>query len=241
MASPAAGLVTGDMIVKVAAKHVGEAYVLGAQVPKDNPNWTGPWDCAEFASWALYQVTQQLYGCKNDHGNPATADAYTGYWKQDAESIGDIVTLEEAARTPGAFVLRVPQPGATGHIVISDGKGGTVEAHSSADGVIQGKLAKRRWDMGILAPGIDYRQRASVKVAPAGPIYRVANPLMAGAAVIRIQKALAAKGIDPGTVDGVYGPHTGAAVRAFQMTNGLTPDGEVGPATAKALGIVARG
>src|SRR5205814_936594 len=33
------------------------------------------------------------------------------------------------------------------------------------------------------------------------------------------------------------GPHTSAAVVAFQLSEGLTPNGEVGPQTAEGLGI----
>lgn len=110
MSGPGIAPITGDALVQLAKTRLGQKYILGAQVPKDNPNWNGPWDCAEFTSWVFYQVTHQLYGCNNDHGNPSTAAAFTGYWKRDAESIGAIITLEQAARTPGAFVLRFPQP-----------------------------------------------------------------------------------------------------------------------------------
>src|ERR1700753_3029020 len=125
-----AGATQGDRIVALALTHVGEKYILGAKVAKDNANWKGPWDCAEFASWLLYQVTNKLYGCNRDVGDPSTADAYTGYWKRDAETLGTLISIDEAAATPGAAILRFPQVNASGHIVISDGKGGTVEAHS---------------------------------------------------------------------------------------------------------------
>jgi len=67
---------TGDKLVQLASGHVGEKYVLGVLVPKNNPNWEGPWDCAEFASWVTFQCAATLYGCNRDFGDPATADAY---------------------------------------------------------------------------------------------------------------------------------------------------------------------
>ena len=89
-------MATGKEIVNLALKHVGEQYVLGAVVPKDDPAWDGPWDCAEFVSWCVYQTAKVLYGCANDRGEPATADAYTGFWGRDARSIGREISLAEA-------------------------------------------------------------------------------------------------------------------------------------------------
>jgi len=226
------------MIVKLALQHIGESYVFGVLVPKNNPNWTKCWDCAEFVSWTVFQVAKVLYGCDRDNGDPATADAYTGYWERDAKSLGEIIPIEEAARTPGAAVLRVPQGHASGHIVISDGNGGTVEAHSPADGVVQLGLAGRRWDTGILIREVTYTQGSALAVPPPDAIiYRLTLPMMTGDKVRQIQQALAAKGFNPGSLDGEFGPHTHAAVVAFQLSQGLVPDGEVGPQTAAALGI----
>ena len=45
------------------------------------------------------------------------------------------------------------------------------------------------------------------------------------AAVEAIQKWLKALGHDPGTVDGIYGSKTRAAVVAFQKKNDCVPDG----------------
>jgi hypothetical protein len=235
---PLISIATGESLLQLARQHVGEKYVFGVLVPKDNPNWKGPWDCAEFVSWAVFQSANTLYGCDNDQGPPATADAFTGYWKRDSKSPGQIVSIDQAARTPGAAVLRYPQPGAIGHVVVSDGLGGTVEAHSSADGVIESTLANRRWDTGVLIPAITYTQGGPVPVTPPSTIiYRLTSPLMTGATVQQIQQALAAAGIDPGPIDGKFGPQTSAAVVAFQLAHSLAADGEVGPITAAVLGV----
>jgi N-acetylmuramoyl-L-alanine amidase len=238
--SPAVSTSTGENILQIASLHVGEKYQSGLTfVPKDNSNWKGPWDCAEFVSWCVFQATGILYGCEKDNGNPASADAFTGYWERDSRTLGRIISLSEAARTPGAVVLRFPQVAAAGHIVLSDGLGGTVEAHSPVDGVIKLKLTQRRWDTAILVPGVTYSQGSAISVAlPTGITYRLTQPLMTGDKVKEIQEALVGKGFDPGSPDGEFGPHTNAAVVAFQLSQGMTPDGEVGPQTAKALGIL---
>ena len=60
---------TGNDLLKLAETRIGEKY-FNVLVPKDNPNWHGPWDCAEFASWVVYQKAKKLYGCTDNKGNP---------------------------------------------------------------------------------------------------------------------------------------------------------------------------
>ena len=151
---------------------------------------------------------------------------------------GKIITVDQAAKTQGAAILRVPAVGLTGHIVVSDGNGGTVEAHSHADGVINSVINGRRWDFGILVPGFDYEQQPAVKyVPPDYTIYRYTLPKMVGSKIGQIQKALKAAGFDPQGIDNIYGPGTFKAVEAFQQANNLVVDGEVGRDTANALGF----
>jgi N-acetylmuramoyl-L-alanine amidase len=229
---------TGERILELARRHVGEKYILGVLVPKDNPNWTGPWNCSEFVSWTVFQASAFLYGCDRDFGDPSTAHAFTGFWERDAKSLGQIISIEQAASIPGAVVLRFPQVGATGHVVICDGNGGTVEAHSSVDGVIHSTLNNRRWDVGVLVTRIQYTRTADVVVSPPKTlIYRMTAPIMQGDKVLAIQQALKQAGFDPGTLDGEFGPHTLSAVVAFQISHQLLPDGEVGAETSAALGV----
>lgn len=56
---------------------------------------------------------------------------------------------------------------------------------------------------------------------------------MGGEAVKAIQHALKARGFDPSGIDGDFGEATAQAVQAFQEAQGLVPDGEVEPETAK--------
>lgn len=58
-----------------------------------------------------------------------------------------------------------------------------------------------------------------------------------GGEVKQVQKKLKQWGYYKGSVDGVFGAGTKAAVIAFQKKNGLTADGVVGKATYKALGM----
>lgn len=58
-----------------------------------------------------------------------------------------------------------------------------------------------------------------------------------GEEVRQIQTALQNRGYDPGSVDGIYGERTEAAVRQFQADQGLAVDGIAGPDTLAALGV----
>jgi N-acetylmuramoyl-L-alanine amidase len=58
-----------------------------------------------------------------------------------------------------------------------------------------------------------------------------------GSEVTQIQTKLKRWGYYTGSIDGVYGSKTVAAVKWFQSKNGLTADGIAGPATLAAMGI----
>lgn len=58
---------------------------------------------------------------------------------------------------------------------------------------------------------------------------------MSGPAVSRVQETLRARGFYNGAIDGLFGPATEAAVKAFQRSVQLADDGVVGPATWQAL------
>lgn len=62
------------------------------------------------------------------------------------------------------------------------------------------------------------------------------SPRMRGPEVAELQRRLGELGYSVGNLDGVFGPATAAAVRAFQRNQNLDPDGWVGALTWAALG-----
>lgn len=230
---------TGTDLLHLAETRLGEKYV-NVLVPKDNPNWHGPWDCAEFASWVVYQKLHTLYGCDNNHANPALADAYSGYWVRDAQN-GTVLPTDQATanNTAGVVLIRKPPlPGTMGHVAITDGRGGVVEAAGTGLGVRRGKVEGRLWHFCTLIPGVQYAATdAVVAPKPLPYLLTLEAPNIESALVGRVQRALKAAGFDPGVLDNQYGPHTVAAVAAFQRTHRLISDGVVGPLTARKLGV----
>ena len=80
-------------------------------------------------------------------------------------------------------------------------------------------------------------------ISPAMPVETttvVGRPMVSygsrGDAVRKLQELLNALGYDCGSVDGIFGSKTKAAVLAFQKANGLGADGIVGPLTWAKLG-----
>ena len=226
---------TGQDLIGKAQQHIGERYVLGARAPMSNSNWSGPWDCAEYCSWCVYQASGILYGV-SPNDDPMRADAYTGFWARDAEAMGTIVSIEEAVQIVGACLLRKPRSSRVGHIVFSDGQGGTFEAHSANTGVTQRPALGRRWDYGVLVPGIRYfRNENPIPLEPEPGVLRLTDPMTRGQRVLDLQRSLASLGYGVGEVDGIYGPQTESAVMDFQADAGIVVDGEYGSETAEAL------
>ena len=65
-----------------------------------------------------------------------------------------------------------------------------------------------------------------------------AVPMLNTEGVRKVQQALQKKGINPGPIDGVYGPLTKEAVRNFQDRYGIKATGDVDNQTLFALGEV---
>jgi hypothetical protein len=226
-------MTTGADILAKCRTQIGDRYRLGAKVDKTAAD-PDEYDCSELPAWAVYQLTGKLYGCRGT--DPKTADAYSGWWAAlaldghryaDRDPMqGGRIDLDIALRTRGAVLIRSPGGGVGGHVAVSDGEGGTVEAHSTPRGVCAVPNAgKRRWDVAYLVPGVQFTTIPEPAVLRS-TILRYGS---SGGDVKAIQRAV---GVTP---DGKFGRDTAAAVVAWQDAHGLVPDGEVGPATWTAL------
>lgn len=143
-----AGTIYAEYLVKVLLPHQGEIYDLGAKVPKTNANWIGPWDCAEFVAWGIYQVSGRYVGCQftNSPNGVRYMNAYTGWFGQQLPGCATKVDEEEAAETPGVIALRLSRGhGRMGHIAVTRGFNQTIEAASTRQGVRSKRLKGRTW------------------------------------------------------------------------------------------------
>lgn len=229
----------GRNIADLARTRIGQKYVLGAKVHLANADWSGPWDCAEFISWACYHSYKQVVAVRPP--NIQTGESYSGWWYEDGQKLGTLISVKKALGTLGAILVRRPGDFGIkiGHVAISLGDGSTVEAHSSKVGVaILPGAAKRSWTSGMTIPGVSYTTSpATISGQPPTNLIELKSPFMRGAAVIKVQNALKAAGVDPGPIDGVFGQATATAVAAFQAMCGIVVDGVVGPETRTELGI----
>jgi chitosanase len=107
---------------------------------------------------------------------------------------------------------------------------------------LQALVASGSWDLPLplTVRGVQIDEAAldgHVRVSAADPAERVlklTRPMMRGDDVLAVQKALKKHNIEVDT-DSFYGTDTEKAVIKFQIANGLTVDGAVGPATLAAL------
>jgi hypothetical protein len=151
-------MTTGQELLDLAASRIGEEYIYGANVDLEDADWHGPWDCAEFCTWVVKQVTGCIYGCL-DNTDTDDPEPYTGGWKKDVrKGVVKQIAVNKAVRTPGAILLRYREGGK--HIVFSVGDGiSTFEAKSATWGVCRGTIGNfNSWDYGILIPDVKYEE-----------------------------------------------------------------------------------
>ncbi len=80
-------------------------------------------------------------------------------------------------------------------------------------------------------------KKTAVKTAVKKVVAKKAVKTISAAKIKAAQQILAKDGLYKGKVDGMIGPMTTNAVKAFQKKNGLKADGIIGPITLKKLGV----
>lgn len=127
--------------------------------------------------------------------------------------------------------LRAGKRGITGHVDVSNAFHRSDHSDPGTSFPIEAYLALVREHMG--SSWVPPREhRAAVKAPAQDPLLKRGAD---GYQVKRLQRLLAQRGFDPGTVDGDFGVATEAAVKAAQLAHGLQPDGIAGALTWHAL------
>ena len=158
-----------------------------------------------------------------------------GYLDRDKNAnllMKQCILIPAASVRSGDFVFRVnKRTGVAYHIgCVADDQGTVIEARGRSAGVARGSTAG--WDAYGRPPY--FRTRAG---AEKNRVLALHTPYCRGDDAKQVQQALLARGYAPGAADGVYGPGTERAIRAFQKDAGLTADGKAGAKTFAALGL----
>ncbi len=139
--------------------------------------------------------------------------------------------IKKEVLEPGDFVFLLESNGRAHHVgYVADWNLNIIEAKGREYGVVKSSL--KNWDAYGRPPYFRDEQGRLEK-----RLLRLTTPYMAGADVKQVQAALLAKGYKVVNADGIFGPATDKAVRAFLADEKLAVDGVVGPVARAALGI----
>jgi cell wall-associated NlpC family hydrolase len=205
-----------DDFVSIALTQKGDPYVFGAEASFDDPN-PPAFDCSELVQWAAARC-----GVRFVDGAQPQRDA--------CRRAGALTDVASAQKTRGALLFRIDEGPGNDHVAISLGDGRTIEARGRAYGVNVFSSIGRPWTHGGFIPGLQRDGEHAIATPD-----RLLRKGTRGEDVRWVQRRLQVHDFDPGPADGVFGPRTDAAVRAFQRAKGLAPDGIVGPHTRQAL------
>lgn len=215
------------------------------QAKKYGWKWIGRYvaDCSGLFSWAFKQLNSYMY-----HGSNTM-------WREYCTANG---TLKAGKRTdgqelkPGTAVF-TDHYGDKTHVGLYIGDGLVIEASGTKTGVVTSKVTNTKWKCWGELKYVDYGpydkmggefsevvdrtisgEASPVVTKPTKiakqPVYPTVRRGDKGELVTQLQDLLSRDGSSL-AVDGIFGPGTQSAVRAFQKKHDLVVDGIVGPKT----------
>lgn len=195
--------------------------------------WEGKqaYDCAQLTRYSCKAAGQEL---------PSGA---TNQWEKVAwDKKGKIASLPDV---PGVLLYQSNGKGGMRHTGICIGNGYAVEARAAKYGVVKTAIKDRPWTHWAALPGVldgveeaEPEQGAAKETVPEEGVVVTMKTVRKGdrgTQVKVLQWLLGQNGCDAGTVDGIFGAKTLAAVQKYQKAKGLTADGIVGAKTWEKL------
>ena len=206
-------------------------YKMGAEYGK---KWIGHkvWDCS-----GLTMERAKKLGLSYHHGSNSS-------WKYDCEYKGKKTA---GLKIPVGAWMYTGTENSHGHIGIVVDDEWVVEAQGTKAGVTRTRITNSKWTYWGLGKGLEFdfipgqeskpaepvkeqTQTATDKPAPTQIYYPTLRRGARGENVVQLQRLLSMDGSNL-EIDGIFGPGTQSAVRAFQKRHGLVVDGIVGPKT----------
>ena len=187
-------------------------------------------DCSGLFSWAFKQLGSCMY-----HGSDTI-------WNKYCVAQGKLVNGQRTdgqVLKPGTAVFTYNKVKKNrGHIGLYIGDGWVIEAEGTIKGVIKSKLTNSKWVEWGELKYVDYSaSNIAIKPTTPEPKAKTYPTLRRGARGenVRLLQTMLSKDGSTLAIDGIFGPGTQSAVRAFQNRYGLKVDGIVGPQTWKKL------
>ncbi|VVB68922.1 Putative peptidoglycan binding domain protein [uncultured archaeon] len=171
---------------------------------------SGIWSCDNGGTFYIRQIGNTLWWLgENNPGNPDWADVAKGSIDRDVISLEWADVPKGTNNLQGTLVLRIESDEVLQMISSTGGFGGS-------------NWTRITGNAGVVVN--DTLMPITLAVGSTGPLVKT------------LQSTLNSAGANPAlNVDGIFGPKTETAVKAFQKSHGLAQDGIVGPITWKAL------
>lgn len=207
-----------ETIVRLAKEKLGCPYKWGALGEIINGQQT--FDCRGFTWWLLHQVGIEI----------STTGATTQY--NTASDWVERGMIRDMPNLVCPVFMHDEAENKMSHTGMHIGDGVIIHCTSNG-GVKYGSTSDRSWTHYAIPKGM-YTADEITK-ARENQIMRTLKNGSSGSDVLELQKLLNSLGYECGVPDGKFGSRTVLAVKMFQVNNGLTADGVVGPLTWAAL------